>query len=92
MTNFESMSTLHFIHAKEQKAEQFKNSIYHLSLSYLKHSIEYTLRLGYMVTPPECKVLAKNGIEQTRGQKLALMTQNEYCMLHFFPPKIKVSS
>ena len=84
MTNFESMSKLHCIHAKEQKAEQFNNSIYHLSMSYLKHFIEYTLRLRYVVSPAGGKVRAKYGIEHSTGLKLAPMTQNEYCMLHFF--------
>ena len=93
MTNFESISTLHCIHAKEQKAElrldTIHNSIFHLALTYLKHFIEYALILRSVVTPQGAKPWQK---WNSTGLKLAPKTRNEYCMLHLFLPKIKVSS
>ena len=59
MTNFESISTLYCIQAKEQKAElsldTIHNSFFHLALAYLKHFIEYALRLRSVVTPKGAK-------------------------------------
>ena len=86
------MSTLHCIHAKEQKTELSLDTIKITAIIIYHRRIEYALTLRSVVTPPGGKVLADNALVHSMGPKFAPMKQNEYCKLHFFLPKVKVSS
>ena len=86
------MSTLHCIHAKDKKTELSLDTIQITAIIIYHWRIEYALTLRSVVTPPEKKVLAENAVVHSTGLKFAPMKQNEYCKLHFFLPKVKVSS